>query len=404
MNHLQDHHGMDVRVSDMTCPLCVEFISGDRGDLSLHIARHMEEVALAVLPSGVESDEESVDESTSESASRQHGDDFERSEPRKLLSALLSEETFVLRDGNRKRDKGEPVDQLFRRGPIMNTNQRQANQDFDFTEIANRQMEAMRSQDQGTTVVPASNNPNNGGLNLPQGAQQPSPGMPMLNRSMPPPGQPGPPGTPQQRPPQAHVPIMTPQPGQADPNLSELMRQAQQRAAAVQQANQQPLTDQVRMSMMPPDLDASVKQQLLKVPEHQFRVILQSYMMNLRRNSGMPNGAFPPGQPNADQPHMGFDQQQPLQPGVAGQMLGGPNMQGMVRPGMNLGQPPPGAVPQVPVGAQRGPMPTQQQRVAAASNLLRANPGIITITDPKPFPPNVLNAQIRQSLPPDVRT
>ncbi|KAF5852140.1 hypothetical protein GGP41_000897 [Bipolaris sorokiniana] len=283
-------------------------------------------------------------------------------------------------------------------GQQMNMNQRQANQDFDFTEIANRQMEAMRSQDQGTTVVPASNNPNNGGqmggfqgqnpqpgqapnamaqrqaeafhrqaqaqqaqqahaqaqvqarleqqrqqqvaqaarnqqnqllqgqiggLNLSQGTQQPSPAMPMLNRPMPPPGQPGPPGTPQQRPPQAHVPIMTPQPGQTDPNLTELMRQAQQRAAAVQQANQQPLTDQVRMSMMPPDLDASVKQQLLKVPEHQFR---------------------------------------------------------------------------------RGPMPNQQQRVAAASNLLRANPGIIHTTDPKPFPPNVLNAQIRQSLPPDVRT
>jgi hypothetical protein len=367
-------------------------------------------------------------------------------------------------------------------GQQMNMNQRQPNQDFDFTEIANRQMEAMRSQDQGTTVVPASNNPNNGGqmggfqgqnsqpsqaqnamaqrqveafhrqaqaqqahaqaqaqaqaqarleqqrqqqaaqaarnqqnqllqgqiggLNLPQGTQQPSPAMPMLNRPMPPPGQPGPPGTPQQRPPQAHVPIMTPQPGQTDPNLTELMRQAQQRAAAVQQANQQPLTEQVRMSMMPPDLDASVKQQLLKVPEHQFRVILQSYMMNLRRNNGMPNGAFPPGQPNGGQPNMAFNQQQQqqLQPGVAGQMLGGPNMQAMVRPGMNLAQPPPGAGPQNPMGAQRGPMPNQQQRVAAASNLLRANPGIIHTTDPKPFPPNVLNAQIRQNLPPDVRT
>lgn len=71
---------------------------------------------------------------------------------------------------------------------------------------------------------------------------------------------------------------------------------------------------------------------------------------------------------------------------------------------MNLAQPPPGTGPQNPMGAQRGPMPNQQQRVAAASNLLRANPGIIHTTDPKPFPPNVLNAQIRQSLPPDVRT
>jgi hypothetical protein len=372
-------------------------------------------------------------------------------------------------------------------GQQMNMNTRQPNQEFDFTEIANRQMEAMRSQDQGNTVVPASNNPNNGGqmggfqgqnaqqnqsqnamaqrqaaeafhrqqqaqqaqqahvqaqaqaqvqaqarleqqrqqqaaqarnqqnqllqgqiggLNLPQGSQ-PSPAMPMLNRPMPPPGQAGPPGTPQQqRPPQAHVPIMTPQPGQADPNLSELMRQAQQRAAAVQQANQQPLTDQVRMNMMPADLDPNVKQQLLKVPEPQFRVILQSYMMNLRRNGGMGNGAFPPGQPNAGPQGMPFNQpQQQLQPGMGGQMMGGPNMQpGMGRPGMNLAQPQPGAGPQPPMGAQRTPIPSQQQRLQAASNLLRANPGIIHATDPKPFPPNVLNNSIRNSLPQDVRT
>lgn len=40
--------------------------------------------------------------------------------------------------------------------------QRQPNQEFDFTEIANRQMEAMRSQDQGNSVLPASNIPNDG--------------------------------------------------------------------------------------------------------------------------------------------------------------------------------------------------------------------------------------------------
>ena len=191
---------------------------------------------------------------------------------------------------------------------------------------------------------------------------------------------------------------------EADPNLSELMRQAQQRAAAVQAANQQPLTDQVRMNMMPADLDPNVKQQLLKVPEPQFRVILQSYMMNLRRSNGMQNGAFPPGQPNAGQPNMPFNQQQQLPPGMTGQMLGGPNMPNMVRPGMNLGQPQPGAGPQPPMGAQRPPMPSQQQRLQAASNLLRANPGIIHATDPKPFPPNVLNNSIRNSLPQDVRT
>ncbi|KAI4688746.1 uncharacterized protein J4E84_004676 [Alternaria hordeiaustralica] len=370
----------------------------------------------------------------------------------------------------------------------MGMNPRQPNQEFDFTEIANRQMEAMRSQDQGNTVVPASNNQNNGGqmggfqgqnaqqnasqnamaqrqaaeafhrqqqaqqaqqaqaqaqaqaqvqaqaqarleqqrqqqaaqarnqqnqmlqgqmggLNMPQGSQA-SPAMPMLNRPMAPPGQAGPPGTPQQqRPPQAHVPIMTPQPGQTDPNLSELMRQAQQRAAAVQQANQQPLTDQVRMNMMPADLDPNVKQQLLKVPEPQFRVILQSYMMNLRRNGGIQNGAFPPGQPNAGQQNLPFNQQpqQQMPPNMGGPMMN-PNMQQGINRGLNLTQPQPGAGPQPPMGAQRAPMQSQQQRLQAASNLLRANPGIIHATDPKPFPPNVLNNSIRNSLPPDVRT
>ncbi|KAF7446386.1 ankyrin repeat domain containing protein [Pyrenophora tritici-repentis] len=69
MIHLQDHHGMDVRVSDVTCPLCVEFTTGDRDVLSLHVARHMEEIALAILPCSVDSDEESADNSTSDATS-----------------------------------------------------------------------------------------------------------------------------------------------------------------------------------------------------------------------------------------------------------------------------------------------------------------------------------------------
>ncbi|USP80973.1 ankyrin repeat domain-containing protein [Curvularia clavata] len=95
MNHLQDHHGMDIRVSEVTCPLCVEFISGDRNDLSLHIARHMEEVALAVLPSGVESDEESVGDSTSEISSSEYEDHSQELHVVKLRSRLaqLEKET-----------------------------------------------------------------------------------------------------------------------------------------------------------------------------------------------------------------------------------------------------------------------------------------------------------------------
>ena len=70
MNHLQDQHGMDARVSEVTCPLCVDFTSGDRDVLSLHIARHMEEIALAILPSGVDSDAESVDGSSQDGSRR----------------------------------------------------------------------------------------------------------------------------------------------------------------------------------------------------------------------------------------------------------------------------------------------------------------------------------------------
>ena len=79
MSHLQDQHGMDVRVSDVTCPLCVEFTSRDRDVLSLHVARHMEEIALAILPSGVDSDDESADGSSDRSIARSDEDDVSSS-------------------------------------------------------------------------------------------------------------------------------------------------------------------------------------------------------------------------------------------------------------------------------------------------------------------------------------
>ena len=69
MTHLKDRHGMDVRVYDVTCPLCVKFTTGDQEVLSLHIARHMEEIAVAILPSGVDTGEESEDDSRSDATS-----------------------------------------------------------------------------------------------------------------------------------------------------------------------------------------------------------------------------------------------------------------------------------------------------------------------------------------------
>ena len=69
MTHLKDRHGMDVQIYDVTCPLCVEFTTGDQEVLSLHIARHMEEIAVAILPSGVDTGEESEDDSRSDATS-----------------------------------------------------------------------------------------------------------------------------------------------------------------------------------------------------------------------------------------------------------------------------------------------------------------------------------------------
>ncbi|OAL51019.1 hypothetical protein IQ07DRAFT_537378 [Pyrenochaeta sp. DS3sAY3a] len=58
MSHLEKHHELDVSISKVACPLCANYTSCDRGALLLHFARHMEEIALAILPSGVDSDDE----------------------------------------------------------------------------------------------------------------------------------------------------------------------------------------------------------------------------------------------------------------------------------------------------------------------------------------------------------
>ena len=62
MTHLKDCHGMDVRVYDVTCPLCVKFTTGDQEVLSRHIAHHMEDIAVSILPSGFDPGKESEDD------------------------------------------------------------------------------------------------------------------------------------------------------------------------------------------------------------------------------------------------------------------------------------------------------------------------------------------------------
>ncbi|KAJ4361006.1 uncharacterized protein N0V89_001575 [Didymosphaeria variabile] len=356
----------------------------------------------------------------------------------------------------------------------MNANQRQTSQQFDFNALANQQNEAMRVQDQGQQVVPASNNNSNvgaqmgnfppgqqqnaamaqrqaaqaaafqnananlqrqaaqaqaeararqamqqqnlqqqmgtpnlhgqpGGLNRPLGTPNPNAAMSMLNRPMVPPGQPNP-TTPQQRP-QAHVPQMTPQSqGQVDQSqISQLMREAQQRAQQAAGVQGQPLTEQMRMQMIPHELDPMVKQQLLKVPEPQFRHILGQYMANARQR-GMINGAFPGGQPPNGQPNMMMNpgQNMPMG-GMANGLMNGQNM-GNMRPG-GLGQPMPGAMggQQMAMGQRPGQLP-HQARLLHAQQTLQQNPGIISMTDNRIFPPSALNAQIRQILPPEIKT
>jgi hypothetical protein len=63
---LEHCHGLDVSVSEVTCHLCLEYVTSSRDALSLHFARHMEETALAILPSGVDSDEGSGSDTMTE--------------------------------------------------------------------------------------------------------------------------------------------------------------------------------------------------------------------------------------------------------------------------------------------------------------------------------------------------
>lgn len=73
MCHLEQRHGLDVSISKVTCPLCLIYISGNRDALSLYIARHMEEITLAILPSSVDSDDESVNDTPSEAETQVEG-------------------------------------------------------------------------------------------------------------------------------------------------------------------------------------------------------------------------------------------------------------------------------------------------------------------------------------------
>jgi len=58
-DHLASYHGIDENTVLQVCPLCLDGISGGLASISLHLARHMEEIALAILPQATDSDVES---------------------------------------------------------------------------------------------------------------------------------------------------------------------------------------------------------------------------------------------------------------------------------------------------------------------------------------------------------
>ncbi|KAJ4358715.1 18S rRNA maturation protein [Didymosphaeria variabile] len=59
-SHLESQHGMINESTSSTCPLCLEEIYGGRDIVFLHFSRHMEEIALGVLPQGSQSEDGSA--------------------------------------------------------------------------------------------------------------------------------------------------------------------------------------------------------------------------------------------------------------------------------------------------------------------------------------------------------
>lgn len=52
MNHMRLRHSSRSGRMDIACPLCLEPLEGAIHNSCLHLARHMEEIALSVLPHG----------------------------------------------------------------------------------------------------------------------------------------------------------------------------------------------------------------------------------------------------------------------------------------------------------------------------------------------------------------
>jgi hypothetical protein len=374
MSHLEQHHGLDVSISTVTCPLCLDYTSDDRDTLSLHFARHMEEIALAIIPSGVDSDDESAYETPSEAGTqleeRRSEDeqfagetvtthDFDKvSYTGAVFDEPIFEEDEVTRcvcghqefpglpydDGESSPEtRDDDLDGMFiqcdeckvwQHGGCVGILDEAASPDEYFCPECRADLHTVVTNSKGQTYshyLPVDNTRKTRRRREHNRAFLPQ--TPLLNEKIETTELP-PPDTNRRSdvgtifgPMQTNADVLKPflyddtalknfdfdsflhdptkyevedfdfhgitevggeeqvtngKPGQVDGDaqqVSDLIREAQRRAQLAAHSNQ-PLTAQVRMSMLPPDLDPGVQAQLLKVPEQQFRAILQQYMQN----------------------------------------------------------------------------------------------------------------------------
>jgi hypothetical protein len=164
---------------------------------------------------------------------------------------------------------------------------------------------------------------------------------------------------------------------------------------------QQALTEQMRLNMIPQGINLNARQQLMKMPDQQFRSTLQRYLGRHTMQNPQVAGAQPSAPVQAGM--MSSAQAQALQMGMPSQLMAGPGM--AVPPGMPLGQQTPNGMvnQQMPMG-QPTAFSVQQQQMQQASALLQQNPGIIPSTDNMPFNPSLLTAPMRQALPPNIKS
>ncbi|KAF2012581.1 hypothetical protein BU24DRAFT_425218 [Aaosphaeria arxii CBS 175.79] len=77
-DHLEVNHKINETTTRQACPLCLENIDGGLTVIALHFSRHMEEIALRVIPQGADSDESSNE---SDDDSSQPGNDTPSIQP-----------------------------------------------------------------------------------------------------------------------------------------------------------------------------------------------------------------------------------------------------------------------------------------------------------------------------------